>query len=134
MCGCDDGQGTAAADEQSGEVVAGHVLHDFAAHVRNAAITRNHLQPEHVIARGAVAVALRPRRRSCDDRADRRVVIGRRVKGKALPLCACYALERAQRDSRLNRGHEICGLVFAHFVQLVHAQNKRRARRRSPAG
>ena len=108
-----------AADEQFGEVVAGHVLHHPAAGLDDASVRKNHLDADEVIANRAVAKATRPAGVGGKQRADGQPLRVRRVDGQPLPAPGQFGLQLVQRDTRFDRHCHVVRRMRHHAVEVA---------------
>ena len=125
---CDEGEASLGAADEPREVVAGDVLHDLAARVRDRPVREDERRAEDEVARRAEAVAERARDVAREERADRRVA--GRVERQPLAARRRAPRELREPDPRLDRAREVAGIVLEHAVQPVGRQ----VRRRSGAG
>ena len=115
-----------AADELA-EVVAGDVLDDRAAGVRDRAVGEHERDAEQQVARRAEAVAPRAREVAGEAAADGRVA--GRIERELLAVGREPRTERREPDAGLDGDREVAGLVREHAVELRERELERRRRR-----
>ena len=127
-----DAERAVGADEQLGQIVARHVLHDLAAPAHDAAVGRDDGDADEEIAHGAVQMTSRAGRVGGDEPADGGALGLGRIEREPLPACAQRRLQRLQRQTGLRRHREIAGLVLDEAIEPLEREHDPDARGRRP--
>ena len=117
---CDERQSALGSAHESCEVVAGDVLDDLAARVRDRAVAQNKCDAEDEVPRCAEPMAQRTRDVPGEQRPDGRVA--RRVEREPLTGASEGLAKHREPNAALDGAREIAGVVLQHACQSVRCQ------------
>ena len=121
--GADDGgQCSERSARNLRQIVAGDVLHDPPACLRQLAVGRRELNADHQITRRPEAMAVRTAVVRRDQSTDGRLVGERRIERKPLTVRRKVPVQLLQPDARFCGHREIAGLVVDDAVQARHVE------------
>ena len=139
----DDAERAERADQELGDVVAGHRLDHLGAAPGGHAVGLDEAHAEQQIAHGAVAQSERTAGRGGADAAERAPRPSGRIQRQRLPSRGERGRQRAGRHARLHRHGQVVRAVLQHRVQAREIEHhvdairraaERPARCRCPAG